>query len=321
MRGCHSPRRALRPLLSRLAMATTLGFSLAGAAHATENGTEHYPVGLLTASQSVMPEPGHLEFYNYNAIYDADRFNDGHGDKLFPNFHLNAKVEAVRFIFTWPGEWNGFTISSSTAVNLFDTKLSVDGASGHHTELADTDVAPIMLGWSNHKTLHAMVTANFWLPTGTYKVDQLGNAGLNYHAMDIEAGFTWTPTKRLEIGLDTWTGFSLESNKATHYRSGNTFDADFILGWRPLKNRHNLQIGIQGDFYRQLSNDTIDGVRVGDDGFRGRQIAIGPQIRWDFKPGEGILFKYQREMDVRNRPQGNKFWLEFCLPLARLAGR
>ena len=288
-----------------------------GAARATENGNQHYPVGLMTASGSVMPSPGTAEFYNYNAIYSADRFNDDQGHKLMPQFNLNVKVEASRLIYTWPAEWNGFTISSSVAVNAFDTRLDVDGAHGHAFQLADTDLAPVMVQWTNHKTMHVTVAPNFWLPTGAYKPGRVVNAGLNYASMDMEVGATWTPTKRLEIGVDSWTGFALGANTATGYRSGNTFAADFIVGWKPLKHVPQLQLGLQGDVFRQFSDDTLNGLRVGPTGFRGRQNALGPQVRWNFGPGKGIVLKYQREFDVANRPEGNKFWLEFALPIGR----
>ena len=300
-----------------LAVGVAGGLMLAQPARATENGNEHYPIGLMTASGSVMPAPGTAEFYNYDAIYSADRFNDGQGNKLMPQFNLDVKVQASRLNYTWPGEHNGFSISSSAALNAFDTSLSIDGAHGHAFQLADTDVAPIMVQWTDHKTLHITVAPNFWLPTGAYNPTRVVNAGLNYYSMDLEAGATWTPSPDVEIGIDTWTGFSLSRNSATNYRSGNTFAADFIVGWKPLKAHPQLQIGLQGDIFRQFSDDTVNGASVGSDGFRGQQMALGPQVRWNFGPGKGLLFKYQREFDVRNRPEGNKFWLEFALPIGR----
>jgi hypothetical protein len=34
-----------------------------------------------------------------------------------------------------------------------------------------------------------------------------------------------------------------------------------------------------------------------------------------WSPAAGMVFKYQREFAVQNRPQGNKFWVELCFPL------
>ncbi|WP_206243782.1 SphA family protein [Novosphingobium terrae] len=311
----YFPSHFVKGGLSTLACCSA--FIAAATAHATENGTQHYPIGLLTASQSIMPEPGNGTVQNYDVIYDADRMNDGNGNKLPPDFHLNVKVQATRFIYTWPIELNGLTISSGSAVNFYNTSLSVGAEHGERFQLADTNFAPIMLRWTNKKNLHVMVATNVWAPTGSYKANRLVNAGLNYWSGDLEAGFTWMPTKRWEIGADSWTGFAFNSNHATGYKSGNTFDVDFVVGYRPLVKKPQLQLALTGDFFRQFSDDKVNGLKVGTDGFRGKQMALGPSIRWDFRPGLAVLFKYQKEFDVRNRPEGEKFWLELAVPLGK----
>jgi hypothetical protein len=90
-----------------------------------------------------------------------------------------------------------------------------------------------------------------------------------------------------------------------------------VVGYRPLVKQPQLQLALNGDFFRQFSDDKVNGLKVGTDGFRGKQMALGPSIRWDFRPGLAVLFKYQREFDVRNRPEGEKFWLEFAVPLGK----
>nr|WP_254603550.1 hypothetical protein [Burkholderia lata] len=32
-------------------------------------------------------------------------------------------------------------------------------------------------------------------------------------------------------------------------------------------------------------------------------------------PASGVVVKYQHEFAVRNRPQGNKLWVQFSFPL------
>ncbi|WP_199901707.1 transporter, partial [Herbaspirillum sp. B65] len=57
-----------------------------------------------------------------------------------------------------------------------------------------------------------------------------------------------------------------------------------------------------------------NGQAVAGNGFRGQAMGIGPQIRWDWTPGSAVTFKYQREFSVRNRPQGDRFWLQVSVP-------
>lgn len=283
------------------------------AAQATENGNEHYPAGLLTASQSIMPPVGDGAIQNYNVIYTADRFNGPDGKKLFPEFNLNVKVSAWRFLYTWGKIGDDVTLTSGFAPQVGNIKLDIDGERDQKFQLGDTIIHPIMIRYTNHKTLHVMVSANVWAPTGGYKPDRLANFGLNYWEAELEAGFSWMPTRQWEIGLDTWTGVPLNTNHATNYKSGNTFNADFVVGYRPFKTRPQLQLAMTGSWYRQWTDDKENG-QVFLDGFRGKQTSLGPSIRWDFKPGLAMLFKYQKEFDVRDRPQGQKFWLEFAIP-------
>src|SRR5438132_5430890 len=71
---------------------------------------------------------------------------------------------------------------------------------------------------------------------------------------------------------------------------------------------------VQGFFLNQCTDDTVNGQPVNGDGFRGRARGIGPQLRWDWSPGSALVFKYQHEMSVRNRPQGERFWMEVSVP-------
>ncbi|MFM0757314.1 transporter [Paraburkholderia strydomiana] len=44
-------------------------------------------------------------------------------------------------------------------------------------------------------------------------------------------------------------------------------------------------------------------------------MAIGPQIRYMWSQAAGIVFKYQHELAVRNRPQGERMWMELSFSL------
>jgi hypothetical protein len=46
-----------------------------------------------------------------------------------------------------------------------------------------------------------------------------------------------------------------------------------------------------------------------------QSLAIGRQVVYHFAKHVGVVFKYQWEFDVRNRPNGNKFWMQLTFPL------
>ncbi len=70
-----------------------------------------------------------------------------------------------------------------------------------------------------------------------------------------------------------------------------------------------LRVGITGYFYQQTTDDEIDDRDVEHN--RGRAIALGPGIRWDYKR-LSLILKTQYEFGVKNRPQGRNVWFKIA---------
>ena len=94
-------------------------------------------------------------------------------------------------------------------------------------------------------------------------------------------------------------------NDDTDYTSGQEFHVDYSIG----KKFDNLSVGLGGYYYKQVTDDKQAGSKVGD-GNKGQAFGIGPQIKYDYK-NMSFLLKYQAETAVKNRPDGDKFWLKF----------
>ncbi|WP_030539244.1 transporter, partial [Sphingobium sp. DC-2] len=58
-----------------------------------------------------------------------------------------------------------------------------------------------------------------------------------------------------------------------------------------------------------LCNRAQAGIRVGNDGFRGEVLALGPVVRTTFGKVP-LTFQWQHEFMAHNRPQGDKFWIK-----------
>jgi hypothetical protein len=71
---------------------------------------------------------------------------------------------------------------------------------------------------------------------------------------------------------------------------------------------------VNGYYYKQVKDDYRSGVLVNGDGNKGQAVGIGPQVRLKLHPG-ALTLKWQAEMAVRSRTQGNRFWLRFYYPL------
>ena len=100
------------------------------------------------------------------------------------------------------------------------------------------------------------------------------------------------------------------TNSAMNYRSGS----EFVWEYDGMLNiTKNLAIGGNGFFYKQTTNDTQNGLTYLD-GNQGRNLAVGPEIRYLYKQYARIL-KYQKDLLTENRPMGNGFWFQIGIPL------
>ncbi len=285
---------------------------VAPSVEATENGQTSYPVGVNTVLNGVLPPPGETQFYNYTLYYDAGKFAGPHGESLIPGFQLNAFIDAPRVVHTWGTTFGPFTLSSGVIVPLVHARVDTPGGSGKRTGLGDIILEPLFINYSNpSRSFFGYLTTEISVPTGSYSANRVANTGRNVYAFMPQVSTTWFPTPAVEISTTTLVEVSLR-NPATGYQSGAIAELEYLVGYS-LNSK--LQLGIQGFLLKQFTDDDVNGTRVGEDGFRGQAVAIGPQLRYMWSHAAGIVFKYQREFAVRNRPQGNKFWMELCFPL------
>ncbi|MFM0700692.1 transporter [Paraburkholderia sediminicola] len=147
------------------------------------------------------------------------------------------------------------------------------------------------------------------VPTGSYSPTRLANPGVNYYGFIPNAGVTWFSRPGWELSAMAALQINTR-NKDTDYTSGTIASLEYLVGFNVTK---TLQLGVQGFYLQQISDDKVAGQSY-EDGLRGRALALGPQVRYEFAPGCGLTFKHQREFDVRNRADGNRFWLEASFP-------
>ncbi|MGE5239904.1 MAG: transporter, partial [Chloroflexota bacterium] len=98
--------------------------------------------------------------------------------------------------------------------------------------------------------------------------------------------------------------FNTENND-TDYQSGQEFHFDYTVGYH-IK---NWSLGVGGYYYKQTTNDELNDEKFLD-GFKGQVFAIGPEVKYDYK-NMSFTLKYQKEMAVENKPEGDKFWFKF----------
>lgn len=291
--------------------ALVLAVLMPSIAGATENGLITYPVGVNTVLDGILPPPGGTQFYNYTQYYVANKFAGPNGNSLLPTFRTSAFVDAPRVVHTWGTTLGPFTVSSGLIVPIFHLSVKVPGASGTRNALGDIIAQPFMVSYANQShTFFAYVTGDIGLPTGAYSVNRVANTGLNTYAFMPSLNMTWFPTPKWEISTTALVELN-SPNHATNYHSGAVATLDYLIGYSL---NEKVQVGLQGYFLKQFTDDTVNGAPVPGGGFRGQAVGIGPQLRYNWAPAAGVAIKYQHEFAVRNRAQGEKFWVELSFP-------
>lgn len=278
-------------------------FGALPAAYATEGGGGAYPNGAEDFMAGAVPPPG-TYFINYLTHYTANRLNDNHGDKLVPEFKLNATANVFRFIHVTKHQILGGYWGVQAFVPLVHLDVKMMGAKDSKTGLGDIIIDPIVLSWHS-KNWHFATGVDVYLPTGAYDKDDLANIGRHYWTFEPVFAATYTADCGFDASVKLMYDFNTK-NTATDYLSGQEFHADYTLGYKI----DNWRVGIGGYYYKQITNDEMNGTKVGPDGFKGQAFAFGPQVKYDYK-NMSFTLKYQHEVAVRNKPDGEKFWLKF----------
>jgi len=291
-----------------------LGACLASTpALASEDGTQHFPVGVNTISAGNLPPPGMLQYLDYFQVSPNPEQHDGDGHDINNQFHLTAVADAARFLYTWKNiQVGGLHYTTGLVVPFVNLTLDVAGHHGHDFGIGDVNIQNYLGGHTADKSLFYFFGMDTWIPVGNYDKNRLINTGNHYFTFGPNVDVTWHPAPRWELTGSIMAEFNT-TNSATHYHSGSDIDLDYGMSYRPLHNR-NFGIGVNGFFYKQYQADTTDGVRVSDDGDKGRVFAFGPQVRYDV-PFGGFVVKYQHEFAVQNRPAGEQIWFQFAVPL------
>lgn len=286
---------------SNFTLAFVLG-AFASPALASEGGGTPYPNGAEALGIAQLPPPG-TYLINYAMYYDADRLNGEQGERVAPDFRLHAAVDVARFVHVSPTKIFGATWAQQVFVPIGNVDVRVGGQRQQKFGLGDIIIDPIVLGWKIGDTNVALGLDTF-VPVGRYSRQDLANIGRNYWTFEPVVAVTHVSPRGFEASMKLMYDFNTK-NKATGYRSGQEFHADFGAA----ANIGKWSVGATAFIDRQTTSDTIDAVRVGTNGNKGSAFGIGPVIRYSVGKVP-ITFQWQHETSARNRPQGDRLWLK-----------
>lgn len=311
----------MRQTLTRsTSLALSAGLLLAGStslAQATEGGVSSWPMGIEIYGMGILPPPGtYGQLFVGN--YMADTLRDNAGNKA-ADIDLRVTTLVPRFVWVTDQKVLGGDLGFHALLPLNDIRLNIkNGPHDHKRGLGDAHLGPV-IGFHHSDKFHTAMGVDFVVPTGgEYDKNDLVNLGTNYYTVQAVYAMTYMDPAGLNADARLMYDYNFE-NQDTHYQSGRELHADYTLGWG-LGN--GWVLGIGGHAYKQVSDDQCSAAHCAAaaavdaaDGNRGSSFSIGPAIQYASKDGWSLSAKWQDESGVRNRADGQTYWLKFTIPL------
>jgi hypothetical protein len=285
--------------------------TLAVAAGGTENAASVYPVGIETVLSGLTPNPNGTMLYGYVASYRANELDNSEGQSSVPHFQIDVFGTALKFVHSWNVHFLGGTLNHNIAVPFLWETLNLPFGQFHKSGVGNSSIGVVELGYKKG-SWHWLYEGDILLPGGSYSKASPLNVGQHNYAAAPVFAFSYLPSQG-KIEASSKIQYMINSEDvATRYHSGNEFMWEYVA-MREV--RRPVFLGVNGYFYQQTTDDRQDGAVVAG-GYRGRDFAVGPELRVMLGPHSGFAVKYQRDTLVENRPRGNALWFQFAFPLS-----
>lgn len=181
------------------------------------------------------------------------------------------------------------------------------------TKIGDIMFAPLMFNYHVSPTMHALFGVSMYVPSGSYDVNKLSNAGQNTWTFVPNVAFTTIfPHVNAEVSTNIAYEFYTKNDK-TNYHNGDVFRLD-LLGLKRFGELggDGIAVGAVLGWIEQTTDDTGPLASVVG-GFKGRSVGIGPILTYDKKISKktaiSASFRGLYEFDVKNRPDGEAYQL------------
>jgi hypothetical protein len=244
------------------------------------------------------------------------------------NLNLNADADIGFFIpqYTFATPFLGGQATALLIAAYGRNSVSVDGTltaslgpfgftvGGSRTDTVWGwgDVIPQFNVRWNHGVHNWMTYITGDIPVGAYDSARLANLGIGHGAIDGGGGYTYfNPMTGHEFSAVLGFTYNFE-NQSTQYQNGIDMHLDWGASQFVTK---QLQLGLVGYVYKQLSCDSGSGDRVGC--FESQVFSVGPQIGYIIPLStelQGYLnLKAYKEFGAEHRPEGWNAWLTFVI--------
>ena len=240
--------------------------------------------------------PGYY-FAEYIQYYTADELKDGP-----PNCGVDVWVSLNQLIYQsnkpvlWGGKWGLDVIVPLVSLNV-DAPLTDNGAG-----LGDILVGPYLqwdpvMGKNGPKFMHRVELQTI-APTGKWDRSNL-TCGSNFWSFDPYWAGTYFFTPQFTA---SWRVHYLWNSEKYNIQAGQAIHANFAADYVVMPKQ--LRVGVNGYFFKQLTETTVGGADSGDDE---QVFGIGPGAIYSFSQQTHLFVNAYLESGAENRPEGQRF--------------
>lgn len=279
------------------ALTLLMGMSL-GSAQAAETIAAAGPIGGSDVNSALLPPSG-LWVTGLGLGVGFSDYYDDRGNEL--PAHGADTLAGIGLLYSYPGQFMGGQLASSLFVGYerlcFNVKPYAKNCSS-----GMKDIYSDVLMWSRYFPnadamtqtpgaapqpygLGVLVGLGVTFPTGSYDAADPINNGSNIWGFSPNVGLTYTMRSPLPEAFGESLQFSsrffyhmYSENEDTNFQTGDVVSMD----WAVTLGKGSWRYGLSGLTYKQLEDDTINGVVHPNNGNRSSVFGIGPIVSRDF---------------------------------------
>jgi hypothetical protein len=261
---------------------------------------------------------GLLQYRNNDKFYD----NDGNDNRAFVNPRIRSTVMLNQLAYTSNVRLFGGLVGATALLPA--VRLSTSASPDSFVQLNSPDntkQGDLTLGLflqmdpvieNGRPVFSQRFEIDVIAPTGHYDTKYTANIGSNTWSVNPYWAMTFLPTPALEFSTRLHYLYNYRntdpgmSPAIQNVQAGQAVWANFAASYRVLP---NLNVGLNGYWFRQITDDKLNGGRdpaggIVARGVRSTDLSIGPGALWKVSPKTLVFANVYLPVTVRNTPGG-----------------
>ncbi len=264
-------------LLLRLAVIAAMASLVGTRAWGTEGSGCVYPIGAETVLPGLTPAAGQTMFAEFNTTYQSNAFLDGQGHSSVSDFRLSVYAFAPKITHNWGLHLLGGNLVSWAAFPFANITLQTPAGryttTGISNPLVGTDIA------YNHGDWHWWYGLDVMTPAPVYHKGGPINVGQHNFATTPEGAFTYLPAT---AGRNSAPACNTSSTTPMPPPTTIPAMSFFWSMWGWKVSPENWPWGSMGHLPANHAGPCSG--RTYNGGNQGRDLAIGPEVRYQLGP-------------------------------------